>query len=276
MCNLLIENICKKFELVYHYELPDKLPLLFESSYDIYEKAKSNFEKDDRKCKPSASSMHCGSQKFQRYQFIRKTDGSFEYLPLNLNFENLYLAVLKLCQYFLLNDIFSAFNWQEFEEFIRLTLDINGYISIRNFRFSISKKRFEIDIIARKNKTILLIDAKRWASKGLSPSALLKAAKKQNNRISELISDFEVLSSLLHQLKFRYSRESIGELKFYPMILVSNSLSCIHYDEGIPILSFHNFNDFLIDFHKISSKLLNYTFLKDRDSWIIFKSSKIV
>ena len=111
----------------------------------------------------------------------------------------------------------------------------NGYVSIRNYRFSVSQKRYEIDIIALKDKEIFLIDAKRWASKGLSPSALSKAALKQKHRVSELISDSNALSTLLSELKIRGSRETnqnnIRELKFYSVILVSANLSSIYCTE---------------------------------------------
>ncbi len=90
-------------------------------------------------------------------------------------------------------------NWQEFEKFCLLIIESHNFRCHRNFRFSHLSKRYEIDVVALRSPLILVVDAKRWASKISNQSALIEAIKSQYTRAQAfklILSDNKVLTKL--------------------------------------------------------------------------------
>ncbi|MEM0101229.1 MAG: restriction endonuclease [Candidatus Methanomethylicaceae archaeon] len=75
-----------------------------------------------------------------------------------------------------LEEILKKEGWKDFEDLTSLILSENGFLTIKNFRFSYNKKRYEIDIIALEEPRAILIDCKHWKARYGKKSALRKAA----------------------------------------------------------------------------------------------------
>ncbi len=111
-----------------------------------------------------------------------------------------------------------------------------------------------MDVIARDNHRILFIDAKHWSSKTVNMSTLKKSASNQKLRAQHLIQNRNICGELLQKLKFnRHSK--FTSFQIFPIILVSNKAQYFHIEEGVPILSFGQFNEFINNFGQIQSKL---------------------
>ena len=181
-------------------------------------------------------------------------DGSFYYVSTEQHFPNLFECIQALQFNFEIGEIFKAFQWQDFEDFVCQSLDHFGYNAIRTFRFSIAKKRHEVDIIGRDGYRILFIDAKHWNNKTASSSALIRSAENQVIRAKHLVKSSEVSGQFLQRLGFS-SKMRFDSFKIYPLILVSSNLFSNQIINGVPILSISRFNEFLTQFTSIENKL---------------------
>ncbi len=84
--------------------------------------------------------------------------------------------------------------WQEFEEQTRDVLECAGFATEFRKVFTLDGRRHEIDVVARRFDTTLLIDAKRYG-KARSRSASLKAeARKHSLRCEEFDRAFSSTS----------------------------------------------------------------------------------
>lgn len=76
-------------------------------------------------------------------------------------------------------------SWAEFERFSRLSFELNDFRVISNFRFTLLRKRWEIDIIGVKRPMVISADCKHWRRRW-SGSASAKAARGQAERTKAL------------------------------------------------------------------------------------------
>ncbi|MHA1719296.1 MAG: restriction endonuclease [Promethearchaeota archaeon] len=255
-------------ELVILYEYSDKLPsypIEFHSGLDVLEdeSISKSFSKNTPKeevnfsranFKKERHNYYRNFQKFQAQNIIRNKDSSFTYIPLNKTYPSIFECIRDLVEKFSIADLLTAFTWQEFEEFISLALNHYGYHAFRTFRFSISKKRHEVDVIARERNDILFIDAKRWNSKTANESALIKAAHEQNLRAEHLITNPTIAGKLLQKLHYPINQK-FKNCRIYSIILVSSNLRENFFVNGVAILDFAHFNAFLNNFQSIKINL---------------------
>lgn len=68
-----------------------------------------------------------------------------------------------------------ALGWLEFEELTAHIFEENGYSVHRRFRFTAEGRRWEIDVLARRNPLVVCVECKRWV-KGLSNAAANRTA----------------------------------------------------------------------------------------------------
>ncbi|MHA1856771.1 MAG: restriction endonuclease [Promethearchaeota archaeon] len=254
--------------MVILYEYSDKLPsypIEFHSGLDVLEdeSISKSFSKNTPKeevnfsranFKKERHNYYRNFQKFQAQNIIRNKDSSFTYIPLNKTYPSIFECIRDLVEKFSIADLLTAFTWQEFEEFISLALNHYGYHAFRTFRFSISKKRHEVDVIARERNDILFIDAKRWNSKTANESALIKAAHEQNLRAEHLITNPTIAGKLLQKLHYPINQK-FKNCRIYSIILVSSNLRENFFVNGVAILDFAHFNAFLNNFQSIKINL---------------------
>ena len=155
-------------------------------------------------------------------------------------------------------DILKAFGWQDFELFIMEALSHYGYNAHRTFRFSINKKRYEVDVLGRDKNTIFFIDGKHWNSKTTSTAALTNAADKQKKRAIELRKDPIVVGRLLQDVKYPFPNHKIiphQSFKIYPIIVISSNSSKYRIINGVAIVPISQFLNFLNLFIQIKPNL---------------------
>jgi Holliday junction resolvase-like predicted endonuclease len=86
-----------------------------------------------------------------------------------------------------IEEVAREFSWKEFEEFVAEIFRENNFRVKRSFRFK-TRKKYEIDIIAIKQKTVLCVDCKEWGKGRYKKHGLKNSAKNQERRIKEFKS----------------------------------------------------------------------------------------
>ncbi len=84
--------------------------------------------------------------------------------------------------------------WQEFEEQVRDVLECAGYSTEFRKVFVLDGRRHEIDVVARRFDTVLLIDAKRYGKARLRSASLRAEARKHLDRCKEFDRAFSSTS----------------------------------------------------------------------------------
>jgi Holliday junction resolvase-like predicted endonuclease len=247
----IIEQFSEKLFLEFEYGEPSHYPIEFSSRLDVFNSDQTN---PPKLIHVSSKKPQKSQYKFHSYELLHKKDNTFYYIPWDRHFANIFECVKELATQFNLSDIFPSFSWQQFELFIRDSLNHYGYHSIRTFRFKLGKKRHEVDIIARDRNTILFIDAKHWNAKTANSSALMKVAEEQIIRAQHLIKNPIASGDLLQKLCITKPKKFKSFL-IYPIILVSSDISKTIILNGAPIISFIRFNEFLNNFTALSQNL---------------------
>jgi hypothetical protein len=195
-----------------------------------------------------------------------------------------------------IEQILKIFDWKKLEVFVaEILTDYHDYTSLTNFRFSLEKgskkitgiipvlskttkkpqKRFEIDVIAIKDHTILFIDVKHWKRTTDQKSSLSSAADFQSSRAVNFCQDKRAIGSFfesinhkltLNKIKKRIAKKSNRKNKsfwVYPIVVYSGSSSQKISNNGIPIVSINEISDFIL------------TFNENKSSYVKFKIKKI-
>jgi len=131
-----------------------------------------------------------------------------------------------------IEDIIDCFDWREFELFCARILEEHGWKAQTTFRFKL-KRRYEIDILAKKGNRVLAIDCKHWGVRPGKASQLRKAADKQTERVEQL-SKIRTLDSLWERTEF-YS------------LLITLLQEDITQENGVWIVPVFKLNDFLLN-----------------------------
>jgi Holliday junction resolvase-like predicted endonuclease len=250
--NNLIDKLRQELFLEYEYESPKQYPREFVSSFDLLNKSET---KENTSIPITINNQKVSiSHHFQSDDIIKLKTNQYYYIPTKETYQNLFECIQALQQTFEIEDILKAFQWQDFENFLCQSLEQFGYVAIRTFRFSIHKKRHEVDIIGRDGQRILFIDAKHWNNKTASSSALIRSAENQIIRAQHLIKNVDAAGALLQRLGFS-SKTPFHDFKIYPILLVSSNLKSNQIMNGVPILSVFRFNEFLTQFSSIEHSL---------------------
>jgi len=265
----LLESLKKELIILYEYsEKPSSFPIEYHSGLEVLEdsnisksfnekitNSKENFSHRDYKIENQKNKKYKNYQKFQPQNIIRNKDKTYTYTPLEKTYSSILNCIKDLTARFSIEDLLTAFTWQEFEQFITSALDHYGYHAFRTFRFTINKKRHEVDVLARDRKDILFIDAKRWNSKTANESALIKASQEQFMRAQHLILNPTISGRLLQKLHFPINQKKFKTCRIYSIILVSSNLKENFIADGVPVLDFAHFNEFLNNFQSIKNTL---------------------
>ncbi len=90
----------------------------------------------------------------------------------------------------ILEDILEAYDWRDFENFVREVLEAHSFKTYLHFRFK-TKRKYEIDVLGKKSDLILLIDCKRLGRGRYKKSELRKAVELQEERAKEFKKFFK-------------------------------------------------------------------------------------
>ena len=133
-------------------------------------------------------------------------------------------------------EICSLLNWREFENLSVEAFQLNGYQIINGLTFTSNKKRYQIDVLAAKNNTILCIDCKHWMFFHWH-SRIREVVKAHLRRIKALADNIELLSN-------KFSLKTSERIFIVPVI-VTLSDPRNNIVEGVPIVSVLKLGDFI-------------------------------
>ncbi len=88
-----------------------------------------------------------------------------------------------------IDEVSKVLSWKDFEEFISMIVDYNGYKVHQNFR--LKRPKIEIDVLAIREGKGLAIDCKHW-HRPFGLSGISKVAKAQIKRAEMLMMSDEV------------------------------------------------------------------------------------
>jgi len=127
-------------------------------------------------------------------------------------------------------------SWEEFENFSVVAFETSGYTVQKHFRFKWAGRRWEIDILGRKNPYVVCVDCKHIRRKW-SGSTVAKAAEMQKQRVLMLS---EALPSLREVLKLASWKKAY----LIPVIL-SLVPAPFKFHKGVPVVPILQLQDFI-------------------------------
>jgi len=141
-----------------------------------------------------------------------------------------------------LQQVARALTWQEFEDFTEECLQTVGFDTQNGLIVKDDSRRWQIDIIAKKNRMILAIDCKHWESPGYE-SKLSNAAEHQKLALQALIQQMA-------------ARGEVGRERLFalPMILTLFEPRA-RMVGGVVVVSIEQLGDFLERVSPFSSEL---------------------
>ncbi len=136
-----------------------------------------------------------------------------------------------------LSKISKSLSWQEFEEIILYILEGWGFSASRDVRLQCGNRRAEFDVIARSDRYLVVIEAKRWKYGG--------------SRWNEVVRDhLEKIRICLPQLKSLAPR-------VIPVVITLTSFNAVV--SGVPVLSISLLADFLRNIDNLGDQVLILT-----------------
>ncbi len=187
-----------------------------------------------KRTKPSSNLNHKHATVLEDYsvssqekRIIKEEKSSEERIELALKALNLGGDPIEICK---------LLDWREFENLSVEAFQLNGYSVINNLTFSSNKKRFQIDLIASKNNSILCIDCKHWMYFHWF-SRIKDAAKSHLNRTRAISNEIQILSP---KLGLKSSKRI-----FIVPVIVTLSDPRRNIIEGVPIVSILKLEDFI-------------------------------
>ena len=129
----------------------------------------------------------------------------------------------------------SFLQWKEFENLAAEAFKANNYNVTSNFHFKHAGKRWEIDLLARKEPLIVCVDCKHWHH-GWSRAAIMKAVEMQIKRTKALADAFPVVYE-------KIGLETWKHAIFIPTVLSLTQGPFKFYNKvpTVPILKIQNF-----------------------------------
>jgi Holliday junction resolvase-like predicted endonuclease len=127
-------------------------------------------------------------------------------------------------------------SWKEFEEIAMKAFQMNGYSTIKHFRFRHKNRIWEIDLLAAKGKTVVCVDCKRWR-KRLTASTATKVVEAQIERVA-------AFSEAFPKVKEKISFPLENSVFLVPVIL-SLVPSPLKFCKGVPIVPILQLQNFL-------------------------------
>ena len=135
-----------------------------------------------------------------------------------------------------LERVCKLLGWKEFEDISALAFENSGFSVLKRFRFKHLDKRWEVDVLALKNPSVVCVDCKHWR-RGWQRSAISRTAESQTNRTQNLAEASPRL------------RDRIGISRWRSATFIPTILSLIpgpfKFYEGVPIVPILQIRDFI-------------------------------
>ena len=138
-----------------------------------------------------------------------------------------------------IEDIIQEIDWKEFEELISNILKKHDFDVHNNFRFK-TNRRFEIDILAVRNKISLLIDCKQWGRGRYKKTGLKYSVEEQKERAKQLKKFLK--NNPIAQAELNIKKTT----KFIPLLVTWFEEELLKH-ENIFIIPVWKFNEFLLN-----------------------------
>jgi hypothetical protein len=135
-------------------------------------------------------------------------------------------------------EVCGLLDWREFEQLSLKAFQLNGYEATKGFTFSSKKRRFQIDILAIKSKTMLCVDCKHWMFSHWF-SNLKEATKAHLCRTEAFAKDIDLLTK---KLSFKISKK----IFIIPVMLTLGDPRS-RIIEDVPIVSVLKLRNFLYE-----------------------------
>jgi len=134
-----------------------------------------------------------------------------------------------------LERVCKALEWIEFENITSEVFEVNGYHVKKRFRFKWFGRRWEVDVVGRKEPMVLCADCKHWL-RGWRRSAIVKTVGLQLERTEALADALPFLREKLELTNWR-------QATLVPVVisLVPASLKFYNNVPIVPILQLQNF-----------------------------------
>ncbi len=81
-------------------------------------------------------------------------------------------------------DLMLALGWRDLEALCSKILELEGFATLRNFRFSSAGRRHEIDVVGLRKPYVVLVECKRW--KRVPRSKIEEAVERHVERVRAL------------------------------------------------------------------------------------------
>lgn len=85
-----------------------------------------------------------------------------------------------------LEEALKGLGWKDFEGVVSDAFEASGFRTLRNLRFSLHKKRHEIDVVALERPRVVAADCKHWGIRAGKCAALKSASVAQLRRALDL------------------------------------------------------------------------------------------
>ena len=135
--------------------------------------------------------------------------------------------------------VVGEIDWKEFEKLIAEILKKHDFSVHNNFRFK-TDRRFEIDVLAIRNKISLLIDCKQWGRGRYKKTGLKYSVKEQEERAKQLKKFLK--NNPIAQAKLKIKKTT----KFIPLLVTWFEEEALEH-ENIFIVPVWKFNEFLLN-----------------------------
>ncbi|MBD3193162.1 MAG: hypothetical protein GF308_21190 [Candidatus Heimdallarchaeota archaeon] len=161
------------------------------------------------------------------------------------------IAILAAQEGLEFEKVIRELSWQEFELLTTFVGDEFGYEALTGLNFSTNERKYQIDVILKRQPYIFLIDCKHLGGTG-KKSVLKKAVEEQNLRVKAVIQEIE---SLEEELQI----QSWNQANLIPMIVTWLD-EALFFHKRVPIVPFSKLRSFFQNF---------YLYFEDIKQWSI-------
>jgi Holliday junction resolvase len=142
-----------------------------------------------------------------------------------------------------IEEVLEKFDWRGFERTVAEIFESNDFEVKQNFTFK-TKRRYQIDVLARRERIVLCVDCKEWGKGRYKKTGLKYAANSQEERVNQLIKFLK---------KNLIAKQMLGidlrKQKFYPLIVTLLEEGLLKESETF-VVPVWKLNSFLLDIEK--------------------------
>ena len=138
-----------------------------------------------------------------------------------------------------LERVCTFLTWSEFEDISGFAFEASGFSVKRSFRFKWSGRRWEVDIVAYKGRTVISVDCKHWRRnwRGSSIKRIVENHIERTKALSEALPNLRLIPKIKGRLTVVPVILSLvqGPFKFYMDVPVVPILQLRNFIEEMPL-----------------------------------------